>query len=75
MSVKGEMIEIGGMPAYVARLSGQSDITGQTEVVTVYATLMKSGELFSIATVAPQAESYRYDAAFKGLINSLRLND
>jgi len=66
---------LSGMPAYVARLSGQSDITGQTEVVTVYATLMKSGELFSIATVAPQAESYRYDAAFKGLINSLRLND
>jgi len=66
---------LSGLPAYVARLSGQSEITGQTEVVTVYSTLMKSGELFYIATVAPQAESYRYDAAFKTLLNSLRLNE
>ena len=65
---------LSGSQAYVTRLAGQSEITGQTEVVTIYSTLMRSGELFYIATVAPQAEAQRYEAAFRGLLNSLRLN-
>jgi len=65
---------LSGSQAYVTRLAGQSEITGQIEIVTIYSTLMNSGELFYIATVAPQSEAQRYDPAFRTLLNSLRLN-
>jgi hypothetical protein len=41
--------------------------------VTVYVTQLRSGDLFWIATVAPQEESYNYDAAFRTILNSVRL--
>ena len=64
---------VGGRTAYAGTLSGRSPVTGQTEVVTVYVTNLQSGDLFWIATVAPQSDSYNYDSAFRTMISSVRL--
>jgi predicted Zn-dependent protease len=66
---------IGGRNGYATVLSGRSPLTNQNEVVTVYTTQLRSGGLFYVVTVAPQNESSNYNAAFRNLIRSLRLND
>jgi hypothetical protein len=43
--------------------------------VTVYTTQLRSGEMFYIATVAPEEESYRYNNAFRAVIDSVQLSD
>jgi hypothetical protein len=65
---------ISGLQGYSTQLSGVSPITGETEIVTIYTGLMRNGDLFYIATVVPQSESYQYDNAFRNLIGSVRLN-
>jgi hypothetical protein len=64
---------LGGRTAYAGQLSGRSPVTGETEVVTVYVTQLRSGEMFWLATVVPQDESYNYNTAFRTMINSVRL--
>jgi beta-barrel assembly-enhancing protease len=64
---------LGGRTAFAGVLSGRSPVTGRGETVTVYVTQLRSGDLFWIATVAPQEESYNYDAAFRTILNSVRL--
>jgi len=66
---------LSGLSGYTAQLSGRSDITGQTETVTVYTALMRNGDLFYLATVSPQTESADYDNAFQTMVNSVRLSD
>jgi hypothetical protein len=66
---------IGNRQAYATVLAGRSPITGETEVVTVYTTQLRTGQLFYAATVAPQNEASRYNYAFRNMLNSLRLND
>ena len=66
---------IGGRQAYTTVLSGRSPVTNRTEVVTVYATQLRNGSLLYIDTVTPEQDSYRYNTAFRNLINSVRLND
>ena len=65
---------LGGRSAYAGTLSGRSPVTGETEVVTVYVTQLRSGEMFWLATVAPQNDQYNYNAAFRTMINSIRLS-
>ena len=65
---------LGGRTAYAGALSGRSPVTGETEVVTVYVTQLRSGEMFWLATVAPQNDAYDYNAAFRTMINSIRLS-
>ena len=65
---------LGGRSAYAGVLSGRSPVTGDTEVVTVYVTQLRSGEMFWLATVAPQGENYNYNNAFRTMINSIRLS-
>lgn len=66
---------IAGRQGFSTVLAGRSNVTGRTEVVTIYTTKLNNGELFYIATVSPEDESYRYNAAFRNLIGSIRLND
>jgi hypothetical protein len=66
---------ISGHPGNVVQLSGRSDVTGETEVVTVYTTLLQNGVLVYIATVVPQSESPQYQTAFRTMLNTLRLNN
>lgn len=66
---------VAGRNGYTTQISGRSPITGQTEVVTVYTTQLRNGQLFYFLTVVPGGESYQYNAAFSNILNSLRLND
>ena len=65
---------ISGRSGNVVQLSGRSDITGETELVTVCTTLLSNGVMVYIATVVPQSESYQYQTAFRSMLNSIRLN-
>jgi hypothetical protein len=66
---------LGGRSAYVTTLSGQSPITRRNEVVTVYLTQTRNGQLLYIAFVAPENESYNYSNAFRSILNSVRFYD
>ncbi|MBK8813414.1 MAG: M48 family metalloprotease [Acidobacteria bacterium] len=66
---------ISGRTAYSIVLSGRSPVTNQTEVATVYTTLLRNGQLFAIVTVVPQNEQSSYNATFRNMIRSIRLSD
>lgn len=66
---------IGGRNAYATTLSGRSPLTNQNEIVTIYTTQLRSGNLFYVTTVAPQTESSSYNNAFRNMIRSIRIND
>jgi hypothetical protein len=66
---------VGGRQAYTTQLTGRSPITGQNEVVTVYSTMLRNGDLVYIAAVAPENDSPAYSSAFRTMVNSIRLND
>jgi hypothetical protein len=65
---------ISGHAGNVVQLSGRSEVTGETEIVTVYTTLLSNGVLVFISTVVPQSESSQYQTAFRTMLNTLRLN-
>ena len=66
---------VAGRTGYSAVLSGRSPVTGQTEIVTVYTAQLRSGDLFFVAAVVPEQDSYRYNSVFRNLVSSIRLND
>lgn len=66
---------IDGRDAYSVMLSGRSPITGETEYVLVYTTLLRNGGLFYVAGVAPRSKSTAYNRAFNNLVRSIQLND
>ena len=66
---------VDGRQAYSTVLSGQSPITGMTEVVTIYTVNLYSGDLFYAITVVPQNESSGYNSAFRSVINSIKLGN
>ena len=66
---------IDGRSAYATVLSGRSPVTGRTEIVNIYTTQLRNGNLFYVAMVAPQDEYSRYNSAFSNLIRSIQLND
>lgn len=61
--------------AYTAQLVGRSPITGQNELVTVYTTMMRNGEMFYFATVTPETDSSGYSNAFRTMVNSIRIDN
>ncbi len=64
-----------GRQAQSVTLSGPSPINRQSEVVTIYTTQLRNGEMFYFAAVSPQNESARYNNAFQTMLNSIRLSD
>ena len=66
---------LAGRNAYTTVLAGRSPVTNQTEVATVFTTQLRNGGLFYIVMVAPESESSNYNAAFRNMIRSIRLND
>ena len=66
---------VAGRQSYVTTLFGRSPVTGRNETVTVYTVPMRSGDLLYVAGVAPADEAFRYDSAFRTMINSIRLGD
>lgn len=65
---------IGRQRALSIRLAGNSSVTGRTEIVTVYTTMLRNGQLFYVITVAPNNESRQYNQAFSTIVRSIRLN-
>jgi len=66
---------VAGRQGLTASLSGRSPVTGRTELVTIYTTQLRNGQLFYAVTVVPDDESYTYATAFRNMMNSVRLND
>jgi Zn-dependent protease with chaperone function len=66
---------IDGNTALMTQLAGRSPITGQNEVVNVYTTPMRDGNLFYVIGVAPQQEYGTYQNTFQNIVRSLRLNN
>jgi hypothetical protein len=56
-------------------LAGASPVTGRNEVVTVYTTYLRNGQLFYIVTVVPENEASTYNNAFRNLVGRVQLND
>jgi Zn-dependent protease with chaperone function len=65
---------IDGNDALSIQLAGRSNITGGNEIVTIYTTLMRDGNLFYFVTVTPQNEAGTYNNAFSNILRSLQLN-
>lgn len=65
---------LSGREALRVRLSGQSYITGRTEVVEVYTTLLDNGDLFYLLTVAPESDYDAFQTAFRNVLRTLRIN-
>ncbi|MCU0239430.1 MAG: M48 family metallopeptidase [Pyrinomonadaceae bacterium] len=66
---------ISGRNAVAVNLSGNSEITGGVEVVTIYTTQLSDGSLLYVITVSPQNEINNYSVAFRNLVGSIRIND
>ncbi|MBA2334057.1 MAG: M48 family metalloprotease [Blastocatellia bacterium] len=65
---------VAGRQGYAIVLTGRSPVTGRNEVVAVFTAPMQNGSLLYINAVAPEEESYRYNPAFRNIINSIRIN-
>ena len=51
------------------------DVSGRTEGVAVYTTMLRNGDLFYLVGVAPREEFGTYQRAFDGILRSVQLND
>lgn len=60
--------------ALAMNIAGQSSVTGRTEIVTVYTTQLRDGNLFYMMTVVPQGEQRNYAVVFQNILRSLQLN-
>lgn len=65
---------IDGRPALSVTLAGRSPVTGDTEYVTVYTTLLQNGDLFYMNAIAPQSDYRAYQSVFNNMLRSLQLN-
>lgn len=65
---------IDGRRGLNTRLAGRSNVTGRSEVVTVYTTMLPNGNLFYLIGVAPRDQSQVYNRAFRTMLQSLDFN-
>jgi hypothetical protein len=65
---------IDGREALSVSFTNYSDVTGRSEYVTVYTTLLGNGELFYMVAVAPQDEYRNYQRAFQNVLSSVQLS-
>ena len=66
---------IGGRTALAMTLSGRSNLTGQNELVTVYTTQLRDGNLFYMVAVTPQTDARAFNPAFSNILRSIQLNN
>jgi beta-barrel assembly-enhancing protease len=64
---------IDGREALVRKLRGVSNVTGRSEVVSLYTTLLRDGRLLYMVHVAPENELRQYTKAFNDMTKSLRV--
>jgi hypothetical protein len=66
---------IAGREALVMAFTGESPVTKSLEVVTVYTTLLRNGDLFYVMTVAPQDQYRDYEGPFQNAIRNIQINE
>jgi hypothetical protein len=67
-------LSIDGRSALGRALAGQSPVTGRTENVAIYTTLLRNGALFFVINVAPENEYRTYSGAFDNLLRTIRIS-
>lgn len=55
-------------------LTNVSEVSGQTEFVTIYTTLLRNGNLLYVIAVAPQREYQGYQRVFQNIVRSIQVN-
>lgn len=65
---------IDGRQALSTRLVGRSNVTGRTEIVNVYTTMLPNANVFYMIGVTPRDQSQVYNRAFRNMLQSLDLN-
>ncbi|HKS28370.1 MAG TPA: M48 family metallopeptidase [Pyrinomonadaceae bacterium] len=65
---------IDGRNALAITLTNVNEATGRQEIVTVYTTMLQSGDLFYVISVAPRDEYNNYQRTFQNVLGSIRLN-
>lgn len=70
-----ERTYVAGRQGYSTVLAGRSPVTNRIEVVTVYTTQLRSGDLFYVITVVPEGDAGSYSTAFRNMLGSIRLSD
>lgn len=67
--------EVSGHTALTITLTNVNGATGQSEIVTIYTTLLPNRNLLHIMAVAPRREHDTYKEAFGAILKSFRFND
>lgn len=65
---------IGGREGLSIILTNSSEVTGQTELVTIYTTLLRNGSLMYVIAVAPEREYQGYQRVFQNIVRSIQVN-
>ena len=66
--------KVAGRDALGVTLSNINEATGSSEIVIVYTTMMRNGDLFYMFAVAPQNEYNNYERVFQHVLSSIQLN-
>ncbi len=66
---------VDGRAAIATTLIGRSPVTGQSETVTIVTSLLRNGDLFYMAAVAPRNEQATYQQSFNNILRTLQIND
>jgi predicted Zn-dependent protease len=65
---------VAGRQALGVTLSNLNEATGRDEVVIVYTTMLRNGNLFYVIALAPQDEYNTYQGVFQNILRSIELN-
>lgn len=66
---------LGRRDALAVSLTNTSEMSGRPELVTIYTTMLKSGDLFYLVAVSPQDESQDYQRTFMAVLGTLSINE
>ncbi|HSB09174.1 MAG TPA: M48 family metallopeptidase [Blastocatellia bacterium] len=65
---------VGGREGLSITLGNVSEATGRSEVITVFTTMLRNGEIFYLIGVAPQDEYSVYQRTFQTIVRTLEIN-
>lgn len=66
---------LGRRDALEVSLTNISELTGRPELVSVYTTMLRGGDLLYVIAVAPQDESQDYQRTFMAVLGTVIVND
>jgi beta-barrel assembly-enhancing protease len=66
---------LGRRDALSVSMTNISELSGRPELVTLYTTMLKNGDLFYLVAVSPQDESQDYQRTFIAVLGTVSIND